>query len=114
MRRVVEIALFTDEPERLAAFYETVLEAAPFERWPGGAVFDLGGLKLLVHVAGPAETGGSANGDHVAIGVEDVDEAARQLRAAGVPVEGPADCDWGRSAYLNDPEGRMLELHRPE
>ena len=108
MRRIVEIALFTDDPDRLTAFYQRALETEPADRWPGGAIFDLDGLKLLVHVSGPGDR------DHVAIGVEDVDDAARRLVEAGVDIEGPADYDWGRSAYFQDPDGRLLEFHRPE
>ncbi|MEX2212385.1 MAG: VOC family protein [Gaiellaceae bacterium] len=107
MRRVVEIALFTDDPDGLTAFYERLLEAEPAERWPGGATFHLDGLKLLVHVSGPG------NRDHFAIGVDDVDAAAEQLRAHGVDLKGPEDYDWGRSAYFEDPDGRLVELHRP-
>jgi predicted enzyme related to lactoylglutathione lyase len=114
VNRVVEIALFTDEPERLTAFYETLLKTSPAERWPGGASFDFGGLKLLVHVREPEGAGAPANRDHFAIGVQDVDTAADRLRSKEVDVQGPEDYDWGRSAYLVDPDGRMLELHRPE
>ena len=57
MRRVVEIALFTEDAGRMIAFYEQLLEALPLQRWDGGA---------------------------------------------------------RRSAYLEDPDGRMLELHRAE
>lgn len=114
MRRVAEIALFTDDPDRLIAFYERVLEGEPAERWPGGAIFDLGGVTLLIHVAMPAEDAGPANRDHFALAAPDVDEAAERLRAAGIEIDGPNDYDWGRSAYLTDPDGRMVELHRPE
>jgi len=49
--------------------------------------------------------------DHVAFGVADVDRACEDIRARGVQllVE-PRDHPWGRSAYLRDPDGRMLEL----
>ena len=113
MNRVVEIALFTEHPEHLVDFYAALLEAEPAQRWPGGATFQLGGLTLLIHVREPDTAGGPANRDHVAIGVEDVDGAVKRLRARGIDVEDAADFDWGRSAYLRDPEGRMLELHSP-
>lgn len=110
MRRIAEIALFTDDPDRLIEFYERVLEGEPAERWPGGAIFDLGGAILLIHVT----DGGPTNRDHFALAAPDVDEAAERLRAAGIDIDGPNDYDWGRSAYLTDPNGRMVELHRPE
>jgi catechol 2,3-dioxygenase-like lactoylglutathione lyase family enzyme len=110
VRRVVEIALFTDDPDGLISFYEKLLEGEPAERWPGGAIFDLDGMKLLIHV----RDNGPSNRDHFALAAPDVDEAAARLRAAGIELDGPNDYDWGRSAYLTDPDGRMVELHRPE
>ena len=71
-------------------------------------------MTLLIHEAGPSESGGPANKDHVAIGVEDVDGAAARLRESGIAVDDPQTYYWGRSAYLHDPDGRMLELHQPQ
>lgn len=102
--RVAEIALFTPEPERLIAFYADVLQREPESRWPGGATFALGEVTLLVHADGPAAPKQPPNVDHVAFSVEDVDEAAARLGAEA------RDYDWGRSAYLRDPDGRLVEL----
>jgi catechol 2,3-dioxygenase-like lactoylglutathione lyase family enzyme len=114
MRRVVEIALFTDDPDRVIAFYEQLLGLLPVQRWDGGATFALGELTLLIHANEPSAAGAPANRDHVAFGFEDVDAVAARLRERGFDVDGPNDYYWGRSAYLHDPDGRMLELHRPE
>jgi catechol 2,3-dioxygenase-like lactoylglutathione lyase family enzyme len=114
MRRIVEIALFTDEPDKVIVFYEQLLAALPVQRWEGGASFDLGGLTLLIHEREASDPHGPANRDHVAIGVEDVDGAAGHLREQGFDIDGPRNYYWGRSAYLHDPDGRMLELHQPE
>ena len=64
--RIAEIALFTEQPDEVIEFYERVLEAAPESRWPGGAIFDLGGAKLLIHVTGEAAEGQPPNVDHFA------------------------------------------------
>jgi len=114
MRRVVEIALFTERPDELIAFYEQLLTALPTHRWENGATFDLGGLTLLIHETEHEETRDTANRDHVAIGVEDVDGAAGHLREQGFDIDGPRNYYWGRSTYRQDPDGRMLELHQPE
>ena len=86
--RIAEIALFTERPDELVAFYERVLDSAPASRWPGGAIFDLGGAKLLIHVTGEAAEGQPPNVDHFSLGVSDVDEAARRLGAEA------RDYDW--------------------
>ena len=81
--------------------------AADADRWPGGAIFDLDGAKLLIHVTGEAAEGRPPNVDHFALGVKDVDEAAQRLGTEA------RDYDWGRSAYLRDPDGRLMELTQP-
>jgi catechol 2,3-dioxygenase-like lactoylglutathione lyase family enzyme len=111
VNELVEIALFTDDVESAKAFYGRLLGTAPVEEWPGGAIYAAGGAKLLVHERGGAPEGGPPNEDHFALGVTDVDAAAAGLQAAGLTflVE-PRDFPWGRSAYLRDPDGRLVEL----
>jgi catechol 2,3-dioxygenase-like lactoylglutathione lyase family enzyme len=109
--RPVEIALFTDDVESARRFYEGLLGTAPDDEWPGGAVFAAGDVKLLVHERTNGVAGYPPNEDHVAFGVEELDRACGELRARGLEllVE-PRDYPWGRSAYLRDPDGRLLEL----
>jgi catechol 2,3-dioxygenase-like lactoylglutathione lyase family enzyme len=103
--RIAEIALFTEQLDELIAFYERVLEIAPERRWPGGAVFAIGDAKLLIHVAGESQQGQPAGVDHFALSVGDVDRVATRL---GIETR---EYDWGRSAYLHDPDGRLVELN---
>jgi catechol 2,3-dioxygenase-like lactoylglutathione lyase family enzyme len=110
-RGVVEVALFTDDVDSAKAFYGEVLGVSPAAEWPGGAIFSAGGAKVLVHERGAALEGGPPNEDHVALGVPDLDGACRELRAFGLAfLLEPADYPWGRSAYLRDPDGRLVEL----
>jgi catechol 2,3-dioxygenase-like lactoylglutathione lyase family enzyme len=110
-RPLVELALFTDDAERMRGFYARLLASAPEAEWPGGAIFAAGEAKVLVHEKAAGMDGGPPNEDHVALGVEDLDAACAALRDEGVDllVE-PRDYPWGRSAYLRDPDGRLVEL----
>jgi catechol 2,3-dioxygenase-like lactoylglutathione lyase family enzyme len=111
VRDVVEIALFTDGVEKTSAFYERLLGTAPDAAWPGGAIYAAGGVKVLVHERAGASADGPPNEDHVAIGVSDVDGTCAALRDRGVELlVDPRDYPWGRSAYLRDPDGRLVEL----
>lgn len=111
MTGLVETALFTDDVERVRAFYERLLGSSPVAEWPGGALFSVGGVKLLVHARAGAPEGGPPNEDHFALGVSDLDSTVAALVADGFTflVE-PRDYDWGRSAYVRDPDGRLVEL----
>jgi catechol-2,3-dioxygenase len=108
--RVAEVAFFTRDVVGLTAFYERLLGRPPESRSESHASFDLGGTTLFIHVAGDGdEHEGAPNTDHVAIAL-DQDEAAERARADGADVVGPKDFYWGRSAYLRDPDGRVIEL----
>jgi predicted enzyme related to lactoylglutathione lyase len=109
MARITEVALFTEDVAGLTAFYERLLGRPPESRSEAHASFDVGGTTIFIHVAGGEAPGGAPNADHVAIAL-DQDEAAERARAGGADVVGPKDFYWGRSAYLRDPDGRVLEL----
>ena len=111
MSELVEIALFTDDVERAKGFYERLVGGAPEAEWPGGAIFSAGRVKLFVHERAGAIDGGPPNEDHVALGFADLDAACAELAERGFSflVE-PRDYAWGRSAYLRDPDGRLVEL----
>jgi catechol-2,3-dioxygenase len=110
MPRFAEFALFTEDVARLAGFYERLLGRPAESRSASHASFDLGGTTLFIHVAGgEAAQDAPPNADHVAIAL-DQDAAAERARAGGTDVIGPQDFYWGRSAYLRDPDGRLIEL----
>lgn len=110
-RAVSEVALFTDDVTAAKRFYADLLASSPEAEWPGGAIFSAGGTKVLVHERAGAPEGGPPNEDHFALSVDDLDVACAHLRTQGVEllVE-PRDYPWGRSAYLRDPDGRLVEL----
>jgi catechol 2,3-dioxygenase-like lactoylglutathione lyase family enzyme len=108
---VAEIALFTDDVAGVSAFYRRLLGTDPVAEWPGGTLFAVGDGKLLVHERAATMTDGPPNEDHFAVSVTDLD-----LRCGALVAEGwsflvePRDYPWGRSAYLRDPDGRLVEL----
>lgn len=109
--RLTELTRFVDEVEPAVEFYTKVLGTEPIEAWPAGAVFDLWAATLLVHETYEPGPDGLPPDDHAAFAVEDVDAACRRLVDAGLELERPPDDhDWGRSAYLRDPAGHLLEI----
>lgn len=115
MREIVEVALFTADVEAAKAFYGDLLAVEPDAEWPDGAIFAAGLAKLLLHARGSEPADGPPNEDHFALSVSDVDRSYEELRARGFAflVE-PRDYSWGRSAYLRDPDGRLVELSQAE
>ncbi len=106
-----EVALFTDEVDAVTSFYERLLGQPPVHRGDGIAIFSVGGVQILIHqryTPGPDDLPCE---NHIAFSVPNVDTGAADLAARGVTLEvPPRDFPWGRSAYLRDPEGRLIEL----
>jgi catechol 2,3-dioxygenase-like lactoylglutathione lyase family enzyme len=112
--RISEIALFTTDVPRLIDFYERILGAEPRSRSESHAYFDVGDTTIFIHLATDEAPSGAPNGDHVAFAVADQDELSADLRDRGHDVTGPQEFYWGRSAYVRDPDGRIVELIREE
>ncbi len=112
MRNVAEVALFTDDVTAVTAFYRS-LAGSP-RPWPSGRaerLFRAGDAKILVHERAAGAEGGPPNEDHFALSVADLDATCDALRAEGCELLlEPRDYPWGRSAYLRDPDGRLVEL----
>jgi catechol 2,3-dioxygenase-like lactoylglutathione lyase family enzyme len=107
---LTELALFTADVAGVTVFYERALGIVPAERSEQHAVFRLGELVLRIHVAVEPGPGDPPADDHVAFTVEGLDGHTAALTAAGVSIDGPRDLPWGRSAYVRDPDGRLVEL----
>ncbi len=110
-------------------FYCDVLGCAVVKRQKDGALVHLSAGPVMIDLvdvasgmglrggAGPGRDG--RNMDHMCLGIEPFDEAAitAHLRAHGIAC-GPAQRrfgaeGWGRSIYLEDPEGNTVELKGP-
>lgn len=107
---LAEIAVFTDDVAAASAFYRGLL-GDPVAEWPGGTLFAAGSGKLLVHERAAPLDDGPPNEDHFAMSVEDLDALCASLAANEYAFLVEArDYPWGRSAYLRDPDGRLVEL----
>jgi len=111
MPRLAEIALFTGDVPRLTEFYEQVLGVAPRSRSESHAFFDVGGTTILIHLVTEDDVPHDApGGDHIAFAVTSQDATSDDLRGTGHDVIGPKQYPWGRSAYVRDPDGRLVEI----
>jgi catechol 2,3-dioxygenase-like lactoylglutathione lyase family enzyme len=74
-----------------------------------GAWLDAGGQQLhLVEGELPKD-----EGQHFALLVDDLGAAIDDLRARGVTVSDPIPIAAARQAFVNDPDGNLIELHQP-
>jgi catechol 2,3-dioxygenase-like lactoylglutathione lyase family enzyme len=112
MRKLAEIALFTDHIAEMTAFYEKVVGGAPAYKADDIAVFNLlGGVTLLIHKKYPPIDGQPPNENHIAFAADDVAATSAELVQHGMKLLlEPRKYDWGTSAYLRDPDGQIVEI----
>jgi len=91
MLPLTEIAFFTDNVAALTAFYQNLFGVGPAVQSDGMAIFMSGQTKLFIH--------------------KTYEPDADELSQKGLTIEvEPQTYYWGRSAYLRDPDGQLIEL----
>jgi catechol 2,3-dioxygenase-like lactoylglutathione lyase family enzyme len=109
--KLVELAYFTESVQQMADFYHTLLGVEPVAKSDDIAIFMSGETKIFIHRKYPSAEGELSPENHVAFAVEDVDVTCTALMRQGLTLEvPPKDYDWGRSAYLRDPQGHLVEV----
>lgn len=109
--KVAEIAHFTEDVATMRAFYAGLLGTDPVAESPGMVIFAVGETRVFIHATYTPGEGELTPEDHTALEVADVDATCDRLASEGLTVElPPRDYYWGRSAYLRDPDGNLIEL----
>ena len=114
------IFLKARDPQALAAWYSSQLGIQPGDG--GSLVFDgpeSAGMTVFAHF--PLDTGYFGDGSQQApqqfmvnFRVDDLDALLLQLAAAGVRIDPKREeYDYGRFAWIWDPEGNRVELWEP-
>ncbi|MEM7058429.1 MAG: VOC family protein [Pseudomonadota bacterium] len=127
--KVLESALYAENLEDTAAFYENVLGLKKMSEAPGRHVFfRVEGSVLLVFRPSATITPASAGASlpvppHGAVGhghlcfaasAEEMEDWITRLSRSGVKIE--SDFEWpqgGRSIYFRDPAGNSIEFAEP-
>jgi catechol 2,3-dioxygenase-like lactoylglutathione lyase family enzyme len=111
----VQLAMPSGREPEAVAFYEGVLGLTQQEKPPhlavrGGCWFGDGAVRI--HLGVEAEFRPARNA-HPALRVDDLDELAARLEAAGHPVRDEGGLDGFRQRYVDDPFGNRIELLEP-
>lgn len=112
--KLEEIAIFTDQVKATTAFYQTLGGKIVYQN-EGLAIVAFDNFKVLIHTRYEPGEGELPCENHIAFGTPNVDEEIKRITSTGEVVHyGPANYDWGRSAYLRDPNGMLVELSQLE
>lgn len=109
--KIVEIARFVEDVPAATAFYRLLLGVEPSYHDETLATFHSNEVTFLIHRRYEPGPGELPCEDHIAFGVEEVNQTVADLARRGLTVEHPPqDYEWGRSAYLREPSGSLLEI----
>ncbi|MBE2213429.1 MAG: VOC family protein [Opitutaceae bacterium] len=102
---------------RARAFYEKLLGLKPGEIWEhegkAWVEFDIGSGTLALSNMSPDKWKPSPDGPGVALEVDDLESAVRELKSAGVRFYlDPMDSPVCRLAVVADPDGNSVVLHQ--
>ena len=112
--KLIEIAYFTPNVAEMSAFYKALLGIDPVAQSPDMAIFMTGHTKIFIHHTYTPSADDLPPENHTAFEVPDVASACAVLNQQGLTIEvAPKDYYWGRSAYLRDPDGHLIELNQP-
>ena len=103
MARIDHVALETDDPDELAAFYERILDARVVKTEGHPVMAYLGNTGLALH-----KRGGPGGHTGVRVTEEERAEIRRRLEEAGVETR-ERDHGIAIGLFFEDPDGRLIE-----
>jgi catechol-2,3-dioxygenase len=110
MAKIRHIAIVSTDPGRLADFYEPAIGLEVVQRADNGSIFMTDGYMSIALLTNKAE--GKPSGlNHFGFLIDDQEETAARLKAAGVPAPAkrPADRHYAETRAF-DPDGNNFDL----
>jgi catechol 2,3-dioxygenase-like lactoylglutathione lyase family enzyme len=110
--RISVVYLYVSDMERSAGFYRDLL-GIPLEGDEDWQEASLDGVRFALHRTREGIGQLSSGTIHVNLEVDDVDAAAKRLRAAGIEAGETMRDEWGAALEVVDPDGYRLYLYQP-
>ena len=114
MSTTMTVYAYVSDLERMRQFYEGPLGVKPATQQGKWLPFDLGGATFALHSI-EHDRVEDVRRFNLSFVVDDVEEAVARFEAQGAKVlRGVADEAFGKRAFIQDPDGRTLEIVQHE
>ena len=95
----------------MSGFFRRLLGVEPVASSDKMTIFFLNDTRIFIHYRYLAQHGELLPEDQHDSLVDSLDAACKWMVQQGMSVEiPPRDYEWGRSAYLRDPDGHQIEI----
>ncbi len=109
--KFTELSLVTKKYDVVSDFYKRFFGVDPIDENKNISKYLFGDLEFYIHKDHGPNQDDIPFEDHLGFDIKDLDQACAEIVSRGLTlVAGPEDYYWGRSAYLVDPDNRLLEL----
>ncbi len=112
LRGIASALIYVREMDRSVDFYSKLLGAAPVDRDPTTAMFEVAGLRLVLHRDKLPSRAGVRGAMEFDLEVSDAGACVRELAARGIAATEPRRMPWGWTLVtVADPDGNIIELY---
>src|SRR5437870_5356050 len=108
------VMVVVSDMSRSVAFYRDVLGLNLRFETPDWTEFDVGGVKLALHIAGPHLSVNPDGGVGFGFYVQDIESTLADLAARGARVVHKSQEEFGVLALIPDPDGYIVQICQPK
>jgi len=104
------IMITVSNMERSTAFYRDILGLSLQFSSPDWTQFEVGGVQVALHIAGPNRRVNAEVGDNFGFYIDDMDKTLDELTSRGAEVAYRTEEDFGTLSAIKDPDGYTIQL----
>jgi len=108
------VMIVVSDMSRSIEFYRDVLGLNLQFETPRWTEFDVGGVKLALHIEGPHLTVNPQGGVGFGFYVDDIESTLAELSGRGARVVHKSQEEFGILALVPDPDGYVVQLCQPK
>jgi predicted enzyme related to lactoylglutathione lyase len=104
------VMVVVSDMARSVAYYRDVLGLQPGYQSPEWSAFNIGGVTLGLHAAGPHLPVNTQCGVKIGFRTDDIDATVAELERRGAPIVRRSEEEFGVLVTIADPDGYQIDI----